>query len=144
MPLRLPFARAIIQRLRLGERERYELAAVELAPLSRILQATLRKPNAVAQLVRALKLAEALEETLGSPTASRSIIDLLRAEPEAVELIRKRILRSGGIDEMRKFQKREGRLEPPAAPALDTTPEPNAIRLSTLLDERCAPSRRMR
>ena len=143
MPLAMRLEQAIVARLRVGEAERYELDPGELPALSRILQARLRKPTASEELLAALKLAEAMEETLESPSAARAIIELLRSEPEAVALIRKRILRNGAIDEMRMFQKREGRLDPPAAPTIEATREISGIKLSRLLDERCARSRRM-
>ncbi len=134
---------AIVASLRVGAAERYELDAGELPALSRILQARLQRPTASRELLAALKLAEALE-VLESPSAARAIIGLLRSEPEAVALIRKRILRNGAIDETRRFQKREGRLDPPTAPTIETTNEISGIRLASLLDERCARSRRMR
>jgi hypothetical protein len=125
---------AIVDRLIPGEAERFLLPADALPALRSVLEAVLRSPRAVEELREILRLSVALEQSLESPTASRVLLDLLKSDPEAVHLIGTRLTKKGVIDDTRRFMRREGRYDGPAAPRYGEDPEPGTMRLSSMLD----------
>jgi hypothetical protein len=132
--MRLRLEAAIVDRLRRGDRERYVLGAKDAMPLARILESTLRGPNAVAEVIRALALSVALERYLESPSAAESVRALLRSEPSAVRLLRATVLARTDFDEAQRFLDREGRAEPRLAPMFERSRPANTIKLSAFLN----------
>lgn len=127
---------SIIGRLVRGEEERFVLPPEELPGLRLALQRVLRGPAALHELTRALALSVALRESLGSPSAADAVITLLKSEPRAVELIQKELIKSGAIDETRKFREAEDRAQKLVAPRFDSREPPPAgvLQLSRFLD----------
>jgi hypothetical protein len=126
---------SIVARLAHGHEERFELALEELPGLRLVLQRVLQTPQVLFELTRALALSVALRETLGSPRAGERVLHLLKSEPRAVELIRKELIKTGAIDEVRAFRHAEDRAEPLTAPRFDSrSPGQSGIPLSCFLD----------
>jgi hypothetical protein len=126
----------ILQQLRQGVLEAYELSTDALSAMRRALGRVLERDDAPAELTRVLQLAVALERELGSPTAAQAIIDLLRSEPDAVDVVRGILAGRAAIDETRRFLRHEGRLETPRAPKHDAVAPPGTMQLSSLLGAR--------
>src|SRR5215470_17799053 len=90
---------AIIDRLKRGHAERYVLGPRDCVALALVLESTLRTPNAVAEVIRALAVSVALDRYLESPSAAESVRALLRSEPAAIRLLRATILSKNELDE---------------------------------------------
>lgn len=124
--------RAILARLRVGAEEPYELDADALQSLGRVLARVMRGNNAMAEVHRALQLITAFERELESPSVADALVELLRSDPDARELVRTRVLRTGAIDETRSFRSREGRQEPVRAPSVAGRRPTSAVPLASL------------
>src|SRR5262249_13175663 len=85
-------------------------------------------------VVHALKLAEAFDTTLESPSIAAAIRNVLRDHPAAAEIIRKRILRPKGIDAARRFASGEGRGIALRAPSFDAPDAARGVPLRSSLD----------
>lgn len=122
---------AVLSVLRPGSQERFVLPEASVPRVARALDGVLAA-NAVPEVARIIDLISALEHTLNSPSAAETLRGLLRARPAALTLIRRKILRRGGEDELRRFRAREGRSATALAPRHDGVKPKDSIALRPL------------
>lgn len=125
---------AILNALQKAKKEPYELPRWAFPQLRHALAEALMSPEAEHELRRVLELAVALDEQMRSPTAAQALLELVGDEPLARVLIEDGVLKTGAIDETRRFLEQEGRAEALTAPRQDAGPKPEGMRLSQLLD----------
>lgn len=131
----LHFERSISSLLRPGAgAERFGLPASAEPRLLRALKADLARADPLEAIVRALKLAAALDDELGSPAAGALIRRVLQSEPMALRLIRERLLKNRSLDGARAFAQREGREVAVRAPSYGAPAPPRTIPLTALFD----------
>jgi hypothetical protein len=126
--------RTVLAVVRRGGEERYRLDGEGAARIERVLSEAVEGANAAAELRRLLELIVAFETQLESPSVAIALERIVRANAAAGEVITRRILRSGALDETRAFKANEGRLEPLIAPAIDGPTKEETMKLADLLD----------
>lgn len=114
--------------------ERFTLPPDAEPALRRALAADLDGPRPQAALTRTLKLICAMDSKLRSPTVAEALRALLRAEPEAVAIIRQSHLQLSGLDEARSFARREGRAARLRAPTVASPGAPKRLQVKDFLD----------
>jgi hypothetical protein len=130
-----PIEHAILDQLEeCSKGERFSLPESSDPVLYFALRSELRGANPVEGMALALKLAEALDVELESPSAAARIRALLQREPEAVRLIREHVLEDGGLDETRLFMRGEGRDAILSAPQFGEREPENATPLRNFLN----------
>ena len=82
--------RAVLDNLTCGDRERFALAPHWAGAVRVALQASLQSSEAEEEVGRLLQLIVALEQTLESPAVAEGLRTIIRADPDAVALIRRR------------------------------------------------------
>jgi hypothetical protein len=94
-------------------------------------------------VIDALKLAEAFDTRLASPSVAAAIRRMLRHHPVACGIIRDRVLRPKGIDAVRSFAIGEGRTVAIRAPSFGKDESSSGVPLRAFLDPiRRSPIRR--
>lgn len=114
--------------------ERFALAADARPALQRALRADLDGPQPESALTRILKLVAAMASKLRSPTVAEALREVLRAEPEAVDMIRRSHLQLASLDEARDFARREGRAARLRAPTVAPPGAPRRLQVKDFLD----------
>jgi hypothetical protein len=108
----------ILTNLTKGSSETYALDRDRLPRLARAFDRALCSDTALPELHRAVQLAIALEDELGSPTAAANLWALIRSAPVVLEALRRHVTKPIAIDRARSFFAREGRVMPLRAPGV--------------------------
>lgn len=130
----LELEQAVLDALRPGQRERFELEPRDTPRVRATLARVLRGRSAAEEVHRLIDLISALHRRLSSPTAAERLRDVLRDSPEALHLIRSQTFMRGAEAELRRFRVREGRETLRRAPLHDASPPSAGLILRDMLD----------
>ncbi len=121
--------RAVIHSLVCGDRERFELLEGRTGAIKVALQASLQAEGAADEVRRLLQMIVAFEEKLASPGVAEGLRNILRSDPDAMDLV-KRELSIAGVRRLTDVPAvaRANALPAGASSARPARPSPNAPR----------------